>query len=492
MLEIVYTHQKHVNLDVLKESRGKKMKVTQIYQLLEEIYTEITGQSGVVNEDLSNIVDIGSTFLEDDYRDKYVNSLLNRIGRMVFVDRPYTGFAPSILRDAWDYGSIMSKSRVKDFTPTDNMAWHLTPGESVDQFIYTPPTVQTTLYNEMVAWEIDCSFVRDQLTQSFTSATEYDRFISMIQTQIQNSLVQQIDSLIMRNINTMMGRRISTNIAVVDLLQLYNTKFGTSITAEQAILNKDFARFAAYQILLYKDRLKAKTAAFADNEDGFTTFTPPEYLHLVLLADFAKSLDIYLQSDTYHNDFTEIGAYETVPFWQSSGTAFALTDTSHINVILPKTENIVNRRYIVGCMFDRDACGIINERRDVAVSYNNRGRYYNNFYQVETRLFQDPAENCIVFTLGSTDLSTVKFNTSNPTTIPLTGASYIGYQTIPSDKAADVTFISSDESVCTVTKDPTSATTVVIRSVAVGTATVSAVIDEEVAGTLDVIVTDNQ
>lgn len=383
------------------------MQVTQIKDVLDVIYEEVTGQSSIVAEDLSNISDVGATLLADNYREPYAKSLLNQIGRMVFVDRPYSGFAPSILRESWEYGSIMSKSRVKDFAPTDNMAWELVAGETVDQFVYTPPTVQTTLYNTMVAWEIDCSFVRDQVEQSFRSATDYDRFISMIQTQIRNSEVQQIDSLIMRNINAMMGRRISKNIAVIDLLALYNAAYSASLTANAAITNKDFARFAAYQILLYKDRFKAKTAAFAENEEGYTTFTPPEYLHLVLLSDFAKSLDVFLQSDTYHDDFTEIGSYESVPFWQGSGVSFGIADTSHINIKLPgiTPATTVNRNYIVGCMFDRDACGIINERRDVAVSYNNRGRYFNNFYQVETRLFTDPAENCLVFVVGDGTIS---------------------------------------------------------------------------------------
>lgn len=463
------------------------MLVTQIYEFLTEIYQEVTGQESIVKEDLSNITDVGATLLSANYRETYTNSLLNRIGRMVFVDRPYSGFAPRIIREAWEYGSIMSKSRVKDFTPTTNMAWNLTPGQSVDQFVYTPPTIQTTLYNKMVAWEIDCSFLNDQLKQSFTSAAEYDRFISMIVTQIQNSEVQQIDSLVMRNVNAMIGRRINKNIAVVDLLAGYNATVATQITAAEAATSKEFARYTAYQILLYKDRMKAKTAAFCENEDGYTTFTPAEYLHLVLLSDYAKSIDVYLQSDTYHNDFTEIGSYETVPFWQGSGTTFALADTSAIYAELPGVDGnqTVDRNYVLGVMFDRDACGIINERRNVAVSYNNRGRYWNNFYQVETRLFTDPAENCVVFVLGS--------GTGTVPTISLGGtvvrveehATATLIVTVTPD-GATVTWESSDEEVATVSSSGT------VTGVAAGSTTITAsVTNDGVTRTAscDVIVT---
>lgn len=444
------------------------MLTTQIWEFLDGIYKEVTGQEGVVKEDLSNISDVGATLLSANYREQYTNSLLNRIGRMVFVDRPYKGFAPNIIRELWEYGSIMSKSRVKDFTPTANMAWNLTPGESVDQFIYTPPTIQTTLYNKMTPWEIDCSFLQDQLEQSFKSAGEYDRFISMIVTQMQNSEVQQIDSLVMRNINAMAGRRIYRNIAVVDLLAGYNATVSSPITAAEAATNKDFARYTAYQILLYKDRMKAKTAAFCENEEGYTTFTPAEYLHLVLLSDFAKSIDVYLQSDTYHNDFTEIGSYETVPFWQGSGTTFALADTSAIYAEIPGIDGTptVDRNYVLGIMFDRDACGIINERRNVAVSYNNRGRYWNNFYQVETRLFTDPAENCIVFVLGSGG-GTVPTITLDKSTATVAAEATTTITATVTPVGSTVTWESSDEDVATVSSGT-------VTGVAAGTATISA------------------
>ncbi len=445
------------------------MTVTQIYTLLNEIYGEVTGESNIVQEDLSNIVDVGKTMLQSDYTEKYVNSLLNRIGRMVFVDRVYSGFAPSVIRESWEWGSIMSKSRTQDFTPVKNAAWDLQAGQSVDQYIYTPPTVQTTLYNEMVAWEIDCSFLRDQIEQSFTSVDEYDRFIAMIQSQIRNNEVQYIDTLIMRVINSMIGRRINKNIAVIDLLTMYNTKFSQSLTPAAAITSKDFARFAAYEIMLFKDRLKVKSKSFCENADGYTTFTPAEYLHLVLLSDFAKSLDVYLQSDTYHESFTEIGAYETVPFWQGSGSGsdFDIADISNINIKLPGlTNQTVDRNYIVGAMFDRDACGIINERRQVATAYNKRGRYWNNFYQVETRLFTDPAENCIVFVLGSGNgtVPTVKLDKSTDT---VAAESTTTLTATVTPNSAVTTWASSDTDVATVSNGT-------VTGVAAGTATITA------------------
>lgn len=460
------------------------MTVTQIYEFLNEIYLEVTGaEESIVEENLSNIVDVGKTMLSADYRETYVNSLINRIGRMVFVDRPYKGFAPDIMREAWEWGSIMSKSRTKDFQAKKNVAWDLTPGQSVDQFIYNPPEVTTTLYNEMTPWQIDCSFVRKILEQSFTSVGEYDRFIGMIESQIRNSSVQQFDSLKMRVINCTIGRRLVKNIAVVDVLSGYNAAYGQSLTAGAAATNKDFLRYFAYQIMLYADYLKPKDGSYSELADGYTTFTPTEYLHTVILSQFAKGLDVFLQSDTYHDNFTEISKYDSVPFWQGHDAENHLSVSSNINVILPGLaagSNTVDRNYVIGVMFDRDACGIINEREEVETAYNKPGKYWTNYYQFETRLFSDPGENCVVFVLGSGTVPTISLYESTATVAAEATKSLTVFVT---PESANVTWTTSDENVATVSRGT-------VTGVAAGTATITAsVTNDNVTRTASCVVT---
>ena len=377
------------------------MEVKQIYEILSTIAGEYTGKTDLVKEDLSNIVDVGRELLTG-YKDKYVNALPDRIGKMIFVDRPYTVYAPRVQRDSWEWGSIVTKTRVKDFIPEENSTWSLQSGQTVNQFEYNPPMAMTTMYNNMVTWEIDCSFLDRQLHQSFASAAELNRFFSAIESTIRNSQTMYIDALIMRTINNFAAEKIHNNNGVVDLLASYNKAFSGSLTAAQAVTNKDFLRHAAYTILLYKDRLKAKSTLFnANPNEGYSTFTPASRLHLVLLSDVAKAIDVYLQSETFHNDFLEIGAYDTVPYWQGSGTDYDITDTSAINIALASdNQTTVNRNYIVGVMFDYDALGIFNDNRRVTTAYNAKGEYWNNFYKIDTRYYNDLAENGIVFTIG--------------------------------------------------------------------------------------------
>ena len=387
------------------------MQVNQIYEILNDIMAEVTGRKQdeddayIINEDLSNIVDVGKDIFNNNWKDNYVRAMINRIGREVFVDRTYQGYAPNVLRDSWEYGSIMSKTRAKIFDAKANPSWQLEKGQTVNQFEFNPPDVTQKFYNSKVAWQIDCSFTDYQIRESFTSAAALNRFYSMIENRIQTSMTIYSDSLIMRTINNFTAEKINANNGVVDLLGGYNATFSTTLSAAAALTDKDFLRYAALQIKLWVDRFRAPSSNFnvASDEDGNITFTPREYAHLVLHSELAAGMEVYLQSDTYHDDLVRIGDYETVPFWQSQGADYALATTSTINVTLASDgSTTVNRAYIVGLLFDRDALGVLNDNRRTTTAYNANGEYWTNFYKVDTSYFNDLAENGIVFVLGTT------------------------------------------------------------------------------------------
>ena len=85
------------------------MQVNQIYEIVNDTVKETLGDTAVLNEDLSNVVDIGDAVFDANAFDKYVRSLVNHIGRVIFVNRTYSGGAPSVLMDGWQYGSILQK-----------------------------------------------------------------------------------------------------------------------------------------------------------------------------------------------------------------------------------------------------------------------------------------------------------------------------------------------------------------------------------------------
>lgn len=451
------------------------MQVNQIYTILNDVMLEVTGQNAadegepaafILQEDLSNIIDMGTAVFSNNWKDNYVKALLDRIGREVFVDRTYEGYAPRVLRDSWEYGSIMSKTRCKVFDAKANPSWNLQKGETVNQFEFNPPDITQKFYNSKTAWQIDCSFTDYQLRESFTNAAAMNRFISMIENRIQTSMTIYIDSLIMRTINNFMAEKISAGNSVIDVLAGFNATQASPITAAAAVSNKEFYRYLAYRTDLDIERFRAPSANFNIDDEANVTFTPREYAHFVLHSDFAAGMKVYLQADTYHENLVTLGDFETVPFWQAQGDAYQLATTSRIDVKLASDNTkTVNRNYIIGILFDRDALGVLNDNRRVTSAYNANGEYWNNFYKVDTSYFNDLAENAIIYVLGNGAIPTITLDKST-LSITVGGATGSISATV-SPVGSTVTWKSSDITIATVSSGT-------VTAVKAGTCTITA------------------
>ena len=65
------------------------MEVKQIYTLMNSVTNEVLGKSDIVKEDLSNVVDVGTEIFGSSSVDNYVKSLVNHIGKVIFVNQAY-------------------------------------------------------------------------------------------------------------------------------------------------------------------------------------------------------------------------------------------------------------------------------------------------------------------------------------------------------------------------------------------------------------------
>ena len=375
------------------------MEIKQIYPLVNEATNEALGVEGLVQEDLGNIVEVGKAVFNANAMDKYVKALVNRIGKIIFVNRVYEGSAPSVLMDGWEYGSVMQKVSMGLPEATENETWELTDGQSYDPHIFhAPKGVVAKYYNKYVTFEIDMSFTENQLKMSFNSVTELNGFISMLYTQVENSMTVKLDELIRRTINNMIAETVHTNngARAINLLTLYKTAYpaDTAITAATALNNPDFIRFAAYIIKVTHGRMRTMSTVF--NEGNQPRHTPTDMSHIVLLEDFASGADVFLQSNTFHDELSALPTAERVPYWQGSGTSYAFADVSKINV---KTANgnVVEQGGILGVMFDRWALGVANIERKVTSQYTPNAEFFTNFYKYKAAYFNDFNENFVVF-----------------------------------------------------------------------------------------------
>lgn len=381
------------------------MEVKQIYELMNTVTQEVLGSETVVNEDLSNIVDIGNEIFNASAVDNYVKSLVNHIGRVIFVSRPYAGNVPSVLMDAWEFGSVLEKLTAEIPEATENESWELTDGTSYDPNVFYKPTVTAKFFNKRVTFEVPGSFTERQVKESFSNAEQLNGFLSMLYNAVDKSMTVKIDALVMRTINNMIGETLvddygdteyatTSGVKAVNLLYLYNEKFNAELTPADAITNAEFIRFASYEMGVYMSRLSKISTLF--NIGGKDRFTPPDLLHVVMLADFKKAANVYLQSDVFHDSFTELPNADVVPYWQGSGTGYAFNDISSVN-IKTATGETVEASGILCVMFDRDALGVTNLDRRVTTNYNPKAEFYTNWYKFDAGYFNDTNENFVVF-----------------------------------------------------------------------------------------------
>lgn len=381
------------------------MTVEQIYQLLNQITTEVTGQADLVTNDLSNVVDVGSAIFDATTVDNYVKSLINKVGKVIAVNRPYKPPYPNIKRDAWEYGSVLQKLRCAIPEAEANPSWQLTTGQGANQFLFTPPTVTQQFWNSKTTYDISMSFTEMQVKESFNSAAQLQAFIGMIENAIQTSKTIKEKGLAEQAITNFMGEKIHANNGIVHLITNYNTDASpaTPVTMATALYDPQFLRYASVQMMLYKDRLKDASNVF--NLGTIPTFTPEEYLHVVVNSEFAKSVEAYMTADTYHDSMVALPNYDTVNYWQAikstSGTASSYYKFNTSSAIDVKTSagNTVQKAGIVAIMFDRDAIMLCNENDRVTTAYNAKQEFVNNFYKFDISLFNDTAENGIIFVL---------------------------------------------------------------------------------------------
>lgn len=389
------------------------MEVSQVYDIVNGMTHEILGESAVVNEDLSNVVDMGKAIFDNTSYDKFVRSLIDHIGRVMFVNRTYTGSSLALRRDSWEYGAVMEKITETELPEAvENETWELTDGASYDPNVFNKPKVAAKFYNKRTTFEVDRSIADKQAKSAFTSPEQLNAFVSMLFNGIDKSINLKVESLSERVINNMIAQTIAaefpsvvdnnysgkTGVKAVNLLYTYNQKFSKSLTADTCLYDIDFLKWAAMTIRRYTVRMQKMSTLF--NIGGLPRFTPVNMQHVILHGDFSTAADMYLQADTFHNEMVSMPDFIEVPYFQGSGTGYDFSSTSKISatIELPAgSTKSIECGGILGVIFDHDSCGICCEERQVDTNYNPKANFTNYFYKQFANYYGDSNENFVVF-----------------------------------------------------------------------------------------------
>ena len=394
------------------------MDITQVATLVNSVNNEIIGGSALLEEDLSNVVDVGKAVFDATSYDKYVAALVDHIGKVIFVDRKYSGELASLYRDNWEYGAVMEKIYVTDMpVAVENDSWKLTNGTSYDPNVFTQPNVAAKFYNKKTTFEVDLSIADIQVRSAFDSATQLNAFISMLMNSVDTAINIRLEGLAERVVNTLIANTIyddipdldaaKTGTKAINLLKLYNDQFDPNgndpLTVSEALYTPEFIRFASLTMAKTLDRIRKPSILF--NCGGLVRHTPKDMQHFILLSDFKRAADVYLQSDTFNEEYTALPLADSVPYWQGSGTDYGFDSISkvHLDIVDPTddTKTVeVEWSGVLGVVFDHWAGGITNDKRRVTSNYNAKAEFTNMFYKQDANYFVDLNENAVVFFIG--------------------------------------------------------------------------------------------
>ena len=390
------------------------MKIEQVYSLVNASTKEILGETDIVKQDLSNIVDIGSSIINSNNVDNYVKSLVDHIGKVIFVNRPYAGSVPNVLMDKWEFGSVLEKISADLPEAVENKSWELSNGVDYSPNVFYKPTVSAKFYNSKITFEVDMSFTEKQVKESFSNAEQLNAFVSMLYNAVERSMTVKIDSLVMSTINNAIAQVVNNAMPevsdgdysqatstpqAINLLKTYNDTFTKTLTKTSCLTDPDFLKWCCITLSTYAKRMSRMSTLF--NVGGKPRFTPTEDLNIIMLQDFYANMRVNLVSDTKNKEDLLLPTdITTIPYWQGSGNDYSSAKVAKINVAIKtgdSTTKDIEMSGIMAVMFDRNALGVCNEDRRVTTNYNPKAEFYNNFYKFDCSYFNDLDENFIVF-----------------------------------------------------------------------------------------------
>lgn len=393
------------------------MKVNQISGLLNSVFGEVLGETGLISEDLSNLVSAGtvitsSTDFGDNF-DNYAKAIVDKVGKTIFVDRVYRAKDLGIWRDYFEYGSVLEKIRVDVGEYEDNCEWDLTKmgttgldyNENIQNHIeelfkFVPANVQAKYFNLKTTFKTVISITRKQLKSAFDSASSMARFIGMIENRILSKMEIAKEELQRRAIGNFIGTKIATSSNVVDLKVAFEAAGGAVITSLSAALqNPDFLRFAAKRITMDREFMTQPSKIYNDGQ--FYSHTPVEDSRLIVLSDLDAGLKFNLYGDTYNEEFVKLNNYVTIPFWQGTGQDMGIASRSALKITTSGGQT-VDKSGILGVLFDRDGIMACNEDPEVRSQYNADGNFTNFFYCYDASFYNDFDENGVIYTWGTT------------------------------------------------------------------------------------------
>lgn len=382
------------------------MVVNQIYQIVNSLYQQLTGQSDIVATNATGLIQMGKALDLANMKDKFFGAMTDAIRRTIIPTRIYnpddgTGDETGLIMGEDEFGALTRKFYVAPPDAQTAVRWNLPAnGSTVDPFVINRPEVNEYWFYGINAYDIPITLPDYQIKSAFNNAEEMAAVINGIQIAVENSIKAKAQAMAKLCYSNFIGELATTDTAgihVVKLLTEYNTLTNITLTPTEAMTDEKFLMFATFQINSYLSYLSDMSSVF--NTAEYVRFTPRDYARVRVLTYFAKSVDSYLRSNVYHDELVSLPNYREVNFWQGNGQAYTLEKLSSID-ITTSSGKVAKVGNVIALITDWEALGLSYRERRTKSIENPNGDYVNIFNKFDIAYFNDPSENGIVFQLA--------------------------------------------------------------------------------------------
>lgn len=401
-----------------------KQIISQIGTIVNDAFKDAVGETALASAiETTDFVSMGKALgdgTNDDsisLYERWFGSLANRIVRTIYSVRVYNPKSRGILREETEWGAYVQKVHYKLATPDDNPAYDIpaidsstgarTYNQQNPYDVNTSPEIKVLIFGGQGTWSDEIVRPIAQIMTAFTGEAEMLAFISGIYTYLDNSMKVQIEALERVTANTGIASVINAGRAR-NLLAEYNALLpagATALTVANCLRDREFLRYFAQQVVNTVKYMEDMSVGF--NNGHMPKFTPREYNIVEVLTAVASASEMYLESDTFHDDLVKLPRYTEVNFWQTQGTTgnYAFNDVSKISIqhddfIDPDDEastGTITQGGILAYIHDIEAVACHFGERYTWEEVNKRQRVVVHGEQARKGYAVDENENQVVF-----------------------------------------------------------------------------------------------
>lgn len=391
------------------------MKTNQIYAMINSMSNEIIGAKNITVKDTATFISFGRVVMStDNNKDSCYQALVDRIGKTIVLYEQLVRKNLVERMDTMQFGAVLQTIETKSIANAkQNNSWiYGTSPNVIEQqnpfgVMKSDDTdILVQYFSKRATWEIDKKIYDIQLNDAFTNEPTFSAFVEMIFQDMYNAMTLAENDLQHGAMSTAIASAIHAGTKETNpiptmarnLLKEYNTLTNASLIVATALINKEFLRYCAKEILLVVKKMRDPSIFY--NELGATKWH--ESPQVRLLTNYATASDAYLSADTYHKELVALPDYETVNFWQARGTTDDFATVSSVNIKVHEgdadtTGTCVSQSGVIAYVCDPRRQGYMFDRVRTKSIYNPASECTDYFHKADQGFFINRARCGVVF-----------------------------------------------------------------------------------------------